>query len=185
MEKSYITRKLYQIRDRNGQVYRGLTFGRCESKWTIKVVLYYKQKEPLIDVLLRQRLEKKHISVKGRNVLMTKIRKETSADNAQCLMVDDRYLIYLDDGVIYDTEDAKPIPQYVFKIRDFAHFIQNKSDEEIKFDEISDYSEKPDMKELNEIIGVYDDIAKIDNMAKLISSWLKLLKKYIAADKKE
>lgn len=116
---------------------------------------------------------------------MTKIRKETSADNAQCLMVDDRYLIYLDDGVIYDTEDAKPIPQYVFKIRDFAHFIQNKSDEEIKFDEISDYSEKPDMKELNEIIGVYDDIAKIDNMAKLISSWLKLLKKYIAADKKE
>lgn len=34
------------------------------------------------------------------------------------ILVNDRYLIYLNNGVIYDTLKAKDIPQYVFKIRD-------------------------------------------------------------------
>lgn len=34
------------------------------------------------------------------------------------ILVNDRYLIYLSDGVIYDIKHGKDIPKYVFKIRD-------------------------------------------------------------------
>lgn len=37
-----------------------------------------------------------------------------------CICVNDRYLIYLDNGCVYDTIHTKDIPQYVFKIRDKA-----------------------------------------------------------------
>lgn len=37
-----------------------------------------------------------------------------------CLLVNNRYQIYLDDGSVYDTVHAKDIPQYVFNIRDRA-----------------------------------------------------------------
>lgn len=40
------------------------------------------------------------------------MKKETT------ILVNDRYLIYLSSGVIYDTKEGKDIPQYVFKIRD-------------------------------------------------------------------
>jgi hypothetical protein len=35
-----------------------------------------------------------------------------------CLIVNNRYQIYLDDGCVYDTIHARDIPQYVFAIRD-------------------------------------------------------------------
>lgn len=37
---------------------------------------------------------------------------------APCLLVDNRYQIYLDNGTIYDTKFAKDIPGYIFSIRD-------------------------------------------------------------------
>lgn len=40
------------------------------------------------------------------------MKKETT------ILINDRYLIYLNNGVIYDTKAGKDIPQYVFKIRD-------------------------------------------------------------------
>lgn len=46
--------------------------------------------------------------------------EETTCWGTPCLLVNERYLIYLDDGVVYDTIHAKDIPQYVFKIRDKA-----------------------------------------------------------------
>jgi hypothetical protein len=33
-------------------------------------------------------------------------------------VVNDRYEIYQADGVVYDTEQAQDIPQYIFQIRD-------------------------------------------------------------------
>lgn len=33
------------------------------------------------------------------------------------ILINDRYLIY-SDGVVYDTEEGKDIPQWVFTIRD-------------------------------------------------------------------
>lgn len=33
-------------------------------------------------------------------------------------LVNDRYEIYQDCGVVYDTTEAKDIPQYVFEVRD-------------------------------------------------------------------
>lgn len=38
-------------------------------------------------------------------------------ESFETVLIDDRYLIY-PDGVVYDTEEAKDIPSYVFKIRD-------------------------------------------------------------------
>lgn len=38
--------------------------------------------------------------------------------NVPCLLVNERYQIYLDSGVIYDREKAEDIPQFVFDIRD-------------------------------------------------------------------
>ncbi len=49
-----------------------------------------------------------------------KIEEMKSYDGIDCLMVDDRYQIYLDDGCVYDTEEAKDIPPYVFEVRDKA-----------------------------------------------------------------
>lgn len=40
------------------------------------------------------------------------MKKETT------ILINERYLIYLKSGVIYDTKNGKDIPQYVFKIRD-------------------------------------------------------------------
>ena len=34
------------------------------------------------------------------------------------VLINERYLIYLPSGVIYDTIKAKDIPQWVFKLRD-------------------------------------------------------------------
>lgn len=50
----------------------------------------------------------------------TKIEHINGIGNVPCLLINDRYQIYLDDGVVYDTKYAKDIPQYVFKIRDIA-----------------------------------------------------------------
>ena len=48
------------------------------------------------------------------------IEKIKGTDGTPCLLVNDRYQIYLDNGCVYDTVYAKDIPQYVFKIRDNA-----------------------------------------------------------------
>lgn len=50
---------------------------------------------------------------------MAKINFELGVDNIPCVCVDDRYLIYLDVGVVYDTIEADLIPEYVFDIRDY------------------------------------------------------------------
>ena len=50
---------------------------------------------------------------------MAKINFELGTDGTPCVCVDDRYLIYLDVGVVYDTIEADLIPQYVFEIRDY------------------------------------------------------------------
>ena len=42
----------------------------------------------------------------------------SGAGGVPCIFVNKRYLIYLDDGCVYDTVAAKDIPQYVFRIRD-------------------------------------------------------------------
>ena len=44
---------------------------------------------------------------------------EVSTDNIPYIMVDERYTIYLDTGVCYDTIEAKDIPDYVFNLRDY------------------------------------------------------------------
>ncbi len=49
-----------------------------------------------------------------------KIENIVGAGGTPCLLVNNRYQIYLDDGCVYDTIHAKDIPQYVFKIRDKA-----------------------------------------------------------------
>lgn len=49
-----------------------------------------------------------------------KIEKINSYGGVPCLMVNDRYQIYLDNGTIYDTKRARDIPEYVFSIRDKA-----------------------------------------------------------------
>lgn len=49
-----------------------------------------------------------------------KIENIVGVDDTPCLLIDNRYQIYLDDGCVYDTIHAKDIPQYVFKIRDKA-----------------------------------------------------------------
>lgn len=48
------------------------------------------------------------------------MKKETKIEVLdKCLIIDDRYWMY-DDGVIYDTEKAEDIPQWIFKFRDFV-----------------------------------------------------------------
>jgi len=48
-----------------------------------------------------------------------KIKKEYLVYSGEdCLLINDRYLICLDNGVVYDEVKRKDIPQYVFKIRD-------------------------------------------------------------------
>lgn len=42
-------------------------------------------------------------------------------------IVNDRYEIYMDDGVVYDTEQAQDIPEYIFQIRDTLMSIQKES----------------------------------------------------------
>lgn len=49
-----------------------------------------------------------------------KIEQITGSGGVSCLLINDRYQIYLDDGCVYDTIHAKDIPQYVFCIRDKA-----------------------------------------------------------------
>ena len=49
-----------------------------------------------------------------------KVENVVGMGGVPCICVNDRYLIYLDDGCVYDTVHAKDIPQYVFKIRDRA-----------------------------------------------------------------
>lgn len=44
-------------------------------------------------------------------------------DKSDCILVNDRYEIYFDDGCVYDTDEASDIPQYVFDIRDIAKAI--------------------------------------------------------------
>jgi hypothetical protein len=34
------------------------------------------------------------------------------------ILVNNRYLIYMDDGCVYDTKEGKDIPQEVFDLRD-------------------------------------------------------------------
>lgn len=51
---------------------------------------------------------------------MRAIRSTSGTDGTPCLMVDERYQIYLDNGAVYDTIRAKDIPQDVFEIRDIA-----------------------------------------------------------------
>lgn len=46
-----------------------------------------------------------------------KTEKTTGAGGAPCVLVNNRYLIYLDGGEIYGTYGARDIPRYVFKIR--------------------------------------------------------------------
>ena len=58
-----------------------------------------------------------------------RIEQIKGTDNTDCLLVDGRYQIYLDNGCIYDTEGAGDIPQYVFDIRDRA--IHKFTDEEV------------------------------------------------------
>ena len=53
---------------------------------------------------------------KNESVIEKKSMKEEK-ESFETVLIDDRYLIY-PDGVVYDTEEAKDIPSYVFKIRD-------------------------------------------------------------------
>lgn len=39
-------------------------------------------------------------------------------DKGKCWFVNDRYEIYKDTGVVYDTEKAEDIPQSILGIRD-------------------------------------------------------------------
>lgn len=41
-------------------------------------------------------------------------------DGTPCALINERYQIYLDNGLIYDTTGSKDIPQFVFEIRDKA-----------------------------------------------------------------
>ena len=46
------------------------------------------------------------------------IRFKTIENNKNTVLINNRYLIYKDCGVVYDTLKAHDIPQYIFKIRD-------------------------------------------------------------------
>lgn len=50
--------------------------------------------------------------------MKTKIAIIKGSGDVPCILVNNRYQIYLDDGGVYDTVAARDIPQYVFKIRD-------------------------------------------------------------------
>ena len=44
--------------------------------------------------------------------------KKEIIEKKESWLINDRYEIYKDDGVIYDTKEAKDIPQTIFKWRD-------------------------------------------------------------------
>lgn len=46
------------------------------------------------------------------------VEKVVGSDGTPCVLVNERYLIYLNGGCVYDTISAKDIPKYVFNIRD-------------------------------------------------------------------
>lgn len=58
--------------------------------------------------------------VQANKMKKPEIENIVGTDGVSCLLVNNRYQIYLDDGSVYDTVHAKDIPQYVFNIRDRA-----------------------------------------------------------------
>lgn len=46
------------------------------------------------------------------------VEKVVGSGSTPCIWVNKRYLIYLNNGCVYDTISAKDIPKYVFDIRD-------------------------------------------------------------------
>lgn len=47
-----------------------------------------------------------------------KLEKIVGAGGIPCVLINDRYQIYLDTGVVYDTIEAQDIPTEIFEIRD-------------------------------------------------------------------
>lgn len=48
------------------------------------------------------------------------IEKVKGTGGVDCLLVDKRYLIYLDDGTVYDTLCNMDIPEHILYIKDIA-----------------------------------------------------------------
>lgn len=41
------------------------------------------------------------------------------------VMIDDRYEMFQNDGIVYDKKEGKDIPQWIFNLRDFCQKIGN------------------------------------------------------------
>ena len=120
---------------------------------------------------------------------MIHIEKIVGSLGNECLKIDEKYIINISDDVRFEeviASECENMPKYVLAIRDIVAFVKSNATEMIlmtdegctyKKSEVVDISDLKE-KELDEIISLYEDLSKIDNVANLVSGWLKELKVY-------
>ena len=67
----------------------------------------------------------------GKRKLKYNMKFIRGTDATPCVLINERYQIYLADGLIYDTTGPKDIPQFVFEVRDkaMAYMRRHKNEE--------------------------------------------------------